>query len=94
MEVRKTDWAQKLMLNMKDKNKPDEFGNLPKPNPSLEDQMVEGVIALYKVSPTGGMQRTSQVDLNMGKKFLPTGKGNMVLTRSKDKKIVSVTNFD
>lgn len=56
--------------------------------------MVEGVIALYKVSPLGGMQRTSQVDLNMGKKFLPTGKGNMVLTRSKDKKIVSVTNFD
>lgn len=56
--------------------------------------MVEGVIALYKVSATGGMQRTSQVDMNMGRKFLQTGKGNMVLTRSKDKKIVSVTNFD
>ena len=32
--------------------------------------------------------------MNMGKKFLPAGNGNMVLTRSKDKKIVSVTNFD
>ena len=56
--------------------------------------MVEGVIALYKVSPMGGMQRSAQVEMNMGRKFLQAGKGNMVLTRSKDKKIVSVTNFD
>jgi hypothetical protein len=30
----------------------------------------------------------------MGRKFSAAGNGNMVLTRSKDKKIVSVTNFD
>lgn len=37
MEVKKSDWAEQLGLNMKDKNKPDEMGNMPKPNPSLED---------------------------------------------------------
>lgn len=30
----------------------------------------------------------------MGRKFLPSKNGNMELTRSKDKKVVSVTNFD
>jgi hypothetical protein len=30
----------------------------------------------------------------MGRKFFPSEKGNMVLTRSKDKKIISLTNFD
>jgi hypothetical protein len=37
MEVRKKDWAQQLGLDMKEKNKIDEFGNKSKPNPSLED---------------------------------------------------------
>jgi hypothetical protein len=32
--------------------------------------------------------------MKMGRKFIPAGNGNMVLTRSKDKKIISVTNFD
>jgi hypothetical protein len=30
----------------------------------------------------------------MGRKFFPSENGNMVLTRSKDKKIISLTNFD
>ena len=30
----------------------------------------------------------------MGRKFFPSLNGNMVLTRSKDKKVVSLTNFD
>lgn len=30
----------------------------------------------------------------MGRKFFSSDKGNMVLTRSKDKKLVSLTNFD
>lgn len=30
----------------------------------------------------------------MGRKYIPVENGNMVLTRSKDKKIISVTNFD
>ena len=30
----------------------------------------------------------------MGRKFFPSENGNMVLTRSKDKKVVSLTNFD
>tara|TARA_B110000285_G_scaffold206261_1_gene244688 strand:+ start:871 stop:972 length:102 start_codon:yes stop_codon:yes gene_type:complete len=30
----------------------------------------------------------------MGRKFFPAKNGNMELTRSKDKKVVSLTNFD
>ena len=30
----------------------------------------------------------------MGRKFFPSKNGNMELTRSKDKKVVSLTNFD
>jgi hypothetical protein len=30
----------------------------------------------------------------MGRKFFPSENGNMVLTRSKDKKVISLTNFD
>lgn len=30
----------------------------------------------------------------MGRKFFPSENGNMVLTRSKDKKIISLTNFN
>jgi hypothetical protein len=30
----------------------------------------------------------------MGRKFFSSENGNMVLTRSKDKKIISLTNFD
>lgn len=56
--------------------------------------MVEGVLVLYKINPTGGMQRHSQVDLNMGRKFFHSCSGNMQLTRSKDKKIISLTNLD
>jgi len=30
----------------------------------------------------------------MGRSYFPSEKGNMMLTRSKDLKIISVTNFD
>jgi hypothetical protein len=56
--------------------------------------MVEAILALYKITPTGGMQRSNQVDVRMGRKFFPSKNGNMMLTRSKDKKIISLTNFD
>ena len=56
--------------------------------------MIDGVLALYKVTPMGGMQRRGEVDLNMGRQYFPAKNGNMVLTRSKDKKLVSVTNFN
>lgn len=56
--------------------------------------MVEAILALYKVTPLGGMQRSNQVDVKMGRKFFVSENGNMVLTRSKDKKVVSLTNFD
>ena len=56
--------------------------------------MIEGVIGLYKISALGKMDKSSEVDLNMGRTFMPSKNGNMVLTRSKDKKIVSLTNFN
>ena len=58
------------------------------------DQMIEGIIALYKVTSGGGLQRNVQDTVRMGRKFFPSKDGNMVLTRSKDKKIISLTNFD
>jgi hypothetical protein len=57
-------------------------------------QMIEGIMVLYKVTPMGGLQRNIQTDVNMGRKFFKSENGNMVLTRSKDKKILSLTNFD
>lgn len=57
--------------------------------------MIEGIIALYKVSSKGTLQRLMQDSIVMDRrKFFPSQKGNMVLTRSKDKKIISLTNFD
>ena len=57
--------------------------------------MIEGIICLYKVDAKGGMQRYSQATVNIpGRKFFKSEDGNMVLSRSKDKKLVSLTNFD
>ena len=59
-----------------------------------DTRMVEAILALYKITPLGGMQRSNQVDVKMGRKFFQSKTGNMILTRSKDKKIISLTNFD
>lgn len=59
-----------------------------------ESKMLEAIIAVYKVSPIGGMQRLNQIEAKMGRNFYPSKNGNMVLQRSKDKKVVSLTNFD
>ena len=56
--------------------------------------MVEAILALYKITALGGMQRNNQVEVKMGRKFFQSKNGNMVMTRSKDKKIISLTNFD
>lgn len=64
-------------------------------NKKDDAQMIEGIIALYKVSSKGTLQRLMQDSIVMDRrKFFPSQKGNMVLTRSKDKKIISLTNFD
>ena len=56
--------------------------------------MVEAILAIYKVSQLGGMQRSHQCNVKMGRKYFPAKNGNMMLTRSKDKKIISLVNFD
>lgn len=56
--------------------------------------MAEAVLALYKITKDGKMMRHNSITMNMGKKFFPSRDGNMTLTRSKDKKVFSVINFD
>lgn len=68
--------------------------NKQKKNSKEGAKMMEPIIAVYKVTPLGGMQRLNQVPCEMGRKFYPSRNGNMVLQRSKDKKVVSITNFD
>ena len=56
--------------------------------------MLEGFLAAYKVNNSGGMKRIGEVDIKMGRKFFPSKNGNMTLTRSYDKKLISLANFD
>ena len=65
-----------------------------KSSSKADPKMLEAIIAVYKVTPLGGMQRLNQVPCLMGRKFHSSSNGNMVLHRSKDKKVVSITNFD
>jgi len=52
------------------------------------------VIAVYKVTNEGKMQRINEVDAKMGGYFNSTHHGCMELTRSLDKKLISLCNFD
>ena len=61
---------------------------------SQEKPMVEAILAIYKVTAVGGMQRSNQCNVKMGRKYFPAKNGNMMLTRSKDKKVISLVNFD
>lgn len=59
-----------------------------------DSKMVEPIIAFYKVTAIGGMQRINEVEVKMGRKFFLSQDGNMTLTRSKDKKVISLVNFN
>lgn len=48
---------------------------------------------MYKVSNTGGMQRINEHPLHMGRAFVPSLHGNMQFTRSRDKRLISIANF-
>ena len=62
---------------------------------SSEPFDLEAVICKYETSRMGGMQKVAERDLVMGaRKFQKSDKGNMVLTRSHDLKVVSLANFD
>ena len=56
--------------------------------------MVEGYLALYKIGKDGGMKRTNEIEIKMGRKLEAIGSANMLLTRSKDKKLISLANID
>lgn len=52
------------------------------------------MIAVYRVTNEGKMQRCQEVDCKMGGYFSHTNHGCMELTRSLDKKLISLCNFD
>jgi hypothetical protein len=49
---------------------------------------------MYKVTKQGQMQRINEVPIKMGRKFFPSMDANMTLTLSKDKRLISLLNFD
>ena len=54
-----------------------------------------GIIGLYKVAPSGGLKRLDECPIKMGKRnFYPSRDGNMTLTRSYDKRLISLLNFN
>ena len=53
-----------------------------------------GIICLYKVTSNGGLKKTNEVNIKMGRYYIPSKDGNMTLTRSYDKKWISLTKFD
>lgn len=58
------------------------------------DCIIEGILAEYKVSNTGSMQRINECPLKMGRNFIPSQNGNMVMVRSRDKSKITIVNFD
>jgi len=57
-----------------------------------------GIIGLYKVAPSGGLKRLDECPIKMGthdnkRNFYPSRDGNMTLTRSYDKRLISLLNF-
>ena len=58
------------------------------------DQMAQGILCLYTVNPEGGLMKRMETDVRMGRKFMKPKGGNMSLTRSKDRRLISITNFE
>lgn len=56
--------------------------------------MVQGILCQYIVNPEGGIMKQMETDVKMGRKFMKPQGGNMSLTRSKDRKLISITNFE
>ena len=56
----------------------------------------EAFLALYKVNKLGGLKRLEERDISLGigRKFIESNNGNMMLTRSTDLSIISLCNFE
>jgi len=59
-----------------------------------ETMLSRCIMAIYKVNAAGGMRRFAEVDVDMGRRFFSSQDGNMTLTRSYDKKLISLANFE
>lgn len=69
-------------------------GKKKKKKKNANDVLIEGYVCLYKTNNKGGMQRLNQIETRMGRTFFKSINGNMTLTRSRDKRVVSMVNFD
>ena len=79
------------MMNKRKGNSPEKGEK----KPESEDLKVQPFIGIYKVTPEGRMARMNEFAVNMGRRNYKKAKdGSMMLTRSKDKRYVSITNFD
>ena len=74
-------------------NYPYSSDNTPNQN-AQSDFVVEGIIAQYKISNTGNMQRINECPLKMGRNYTPSRNGNMMMVRSRDKSKITIVNFD
>lgn len=61
---------------------------------AVEPQMLQGVLSTYLVNPDGGLNKKNEVDMKIARMFQKPKAGNMTLTRSKCKQLVSVTSFE
>jgi len=61
---------------------------------TVETNYAEGVISLYQINQKGCMKKANEVSLHMNNRFQGSKDGNMTLTRSTDKKVFSIVNFD
>lgn len=57
------------------------------------ERIIEGIVAQYKVSNSGNMQRINECPLRMGRNFTPSRDGNMQMVRSRDKSKITIVNF-
>lgn len=57
--------------------------------------IVQPFIGIYKITAEGRMSRQNEIPVNMGRRnFFAAKDGNMQLTRSKDKRSITIVNFD
>jgi hypothetical protein len=61
---------------------------------AVETNYAEGIISLDQINLQGCMKKVNEVSIEMIRRFIPSKDGNMTLTRSTDKKVFSITNFD
>ena len=61
---------------------------------SMPTQMFQPILCKYEVNAQGTMTKRCEIDVKMGRKLIKPHNGNMSLTRSRDRKTITLTNFE